>query len=486
MNREDIKELYKEIYSRSYYEFYKDAFRVLHPGVQYSDNWHAKLICDKLQKETERIKNYQQREKDLIINVPFRSSKSLLTTVIWPVWCWTVHNIMKFITTSYSADLSLEHATLSRNLIESLWFKDLYGDDFVLKEDEKAKGFYKNKHTGSRRSVSIGGQITGSGADVIIVDDPQNPKLASSEVERKNTINYYDHTLFSRLNDPEVGMRIIIMQRLHEGDLTGHLLANHSDEYEHICLPAEITENTYPIVSPKNALEFYENGLFWPTRFNKDVLNTYFKALGATQYAGQLQQLPAAEEGNMIKKKWFEIVQPENISRDIIVSPIYFYLDTAETEKTKGDLTGICACFKKDNVLYFVDIRDMRKEFFELNKYIVAYTKEHKYTQNSMIKIEPKSNGKSIVSQLKHTTMLNVVELKAPDRDKIIRVASISPLIESGRVKLIKGLWNEKFLNQICTFPNATNDDMVDCFTHAVTDMLAGNNFDFGFYNINV
>lgn len=484
MNQEDIREFKLELYKRSYYQFYKDAFQVLHPGVQYSDNWHAKLICDKLQKEAERIRDYKQREKDLIINVPFRSSKSLLATVIWPVWCWTVHKIMKFITTSYSADLSLEHATLSRNLIDSLWFKDLYGSDFLLKEDEKAKGFYKNRHSGSRRSVSIGGQITGSGADVIIVDDPQNPKLASSEVERKNTISYYDHTLYSRLNDPEVGMRIVIMQRLHEQDLTGHLLENHKDEYEHICLPAEITENTLNIVSPVNAMDMYIDNLFWPTRFNRTVLRSFFKALGSTQYAGQLQQLPAAEEGNMIKKKWFEIVEPKNIIRDIMLSPIMFYADTAETEKTQGDPTGICACFKKDNVVYFVDIRDMKKEFYELTKYLPAYCKEHKYTNNSMIKIEPKSNGKAIVSQLKATTMLNVVELKAPDKDKITRLASISPLIESGRVKLINGLWNEKFLNQICTFPNSTHDDMVDCFTHAVTDLLAGNDFDFAFISL--
>ncbi len=408
----------------------------------------------------------------------------MLTTVIWPVWSLIVYKRMQFITTSYSSDLALEHATLSRNLIDSIWFKELYGDDYLLKEDEKAKGFYKNKHTGSRKSVSMGGQITGSGADVIIVDDPQNPKLASSEVERKNTINYYDHTLFSRLNDPEVGIRIIIMQRLHEQDLTGHLLTNHEEDYNHICFPAELTEVTSKIVSPQHVIENYVNNLFWPTRFNKKLLQSYMKALGSVQYAGQLQQLPSPEEGNMIKRAWFEIIEPNRIVRDSVKSPIHFYIDTAETEKTKGDPTGICACFKMNNILYFADIRAIMKEFYELIHYIKSYAIENKYTQNSMIKVEPKSNGKAVVSLMKKTTMLNVIELKAPDRDKITRVSSITPLIESGRVKLLSGNWNEPFLNQAVTFPNSTHDDMVDCFTHAVTDMLGGNDFDFTFINL--
>ena len=212
------------LYRRSFYEFYKVAFCQLHVGIEYDENWHARYLCEILQKEAERIVRKEKREKDIIINLPFRASKSMLTTVIFPVWCWTVDPSLKFISVSYSGDLALEHSRRSRDLINTVWFQRLYGNRVVLKSDIAAVGHYETAGGGMRKAVGTGGQITGSGGDIIILDDPANPKKAASEVERLNCIEFYNHTLFSRLNDPEVGVRIIVMQRLHEQDLSGHLM----------------------------------------------------------------------------------------------------------------------------------------------------------------------------------------------------------------------------------------------------------------------
>src|ERR1035437_5660094 len=116
--------LIKEIHSKSYYEFFKQAYSILLPGEHYSDNWHIKYICDRLQRELERIRERRVRQKDIIINVPFRSAKSLICTVIFPVWCWTQDQSIKFICTSYSASLALEHAQLSRTLMFTEWFQN--------------------------------------------------------------------------------------------------------------------------------------------------------------------------------------------------------------------------------------------------------------------------------------------------------------------------------------------------------------------------
>lgn len=484
LNPDFIIELQRSVYRRSYYEFFKAFFPYISGGDQYNDNWHIKYICDRLQEEITRINERKIRRKDLIINVPFRSSKSLMVTVAFPVWCWLSKTTTKFICTSYSSSLALEHAELARTLINTELFQRLFGDSVKLLGDENQKGFYKIHGGGFRKSIGIGGQITGSGADVIIIDDAQNPRMSASEVERENVKNFYDNTLYSRLNQPEIGVRIIIQQRLHEEDLTGHLLTKSPHKHEHICIPVEIDLNKIEEenIRPKSLKQFYNTeGLFWPTRFSKSVISDFITSLGSREAAGQLYQRPAPKEGNMVKKDWFEIVEPSSIIRDMRIHPTYFYIDTAETEKQEGDYSAICCAFKKDNVVYIANIVKVKKSFVDLCKFIPEFMSANMYSQFSMIKVEPKSSGKSIASQLKATTMLNVVEMTMPDKDKITRLSAITPLCEAGRVKFLKGAWIEPFMSSLLVFPNGKHDDDVDVFVYAVSDLLTSNDFDFAF-----
>lgn len=471
--------LEKAIFKKSYYEFFKDSFKVLHSGEGYNDNWHIEYLCGVLQEELFRIKRREVRKKDLIINMPFRSAKSLITTVMFPVWCWVIDPTIKIISVSYSANLALEHAQMSRNLIKSEWFQERWGRAIVFSDEENSKGFYRTTFGGFRKAVGTGGQITGSGADIIIVDDGQSPKKAASELERKNTKDFWDHTLYSRLNQLEIGLRINVQQRLAEDDLSGHLMEIAPDQFEHIRIPAEITPKATPL--PVSLSKHYKNGLFWESRFSHDVLRTLKATLGSKQAAGQLQQMPAPEEGNIMKREWFDIVDPSVLERDVINHPLYFYVDTGDTGLEENDPYGLIAMYKKDNCVYISNVMEKHMEFVDACRFIPQYVSENKYSQNSKIKIEPKTAGKSIISQLKATTMLNVVELKPPKDDKITRVSAISPTCESRRVKFIKGDYVDKFLDQLCTFPNASHDDMVDAFTYGVTDLLMDGDFDFAF-----
>lgn len=484
LNEEFVLELKRAIYTQSYYEFFKAFFPIVSGGDPYNDNWHIELICNRLQKEIERIKERRVRENDLIINVPFRSAKSLMVTVAFPVWCWIVRSQTKFICTSYSASLALEHADLARTLITSDLFNKLFGDKVKFVEDGNQKGFYQIKGGGFRKSVGMGGQITGSGADIIIVDDPQNPKMSASEVERENVKSFYNNTLYSRLNQPELGVRIVIMQRLHEEDLSGHLLEKAPERHEHICIPVEIDRKNLvkENISPKTLeTKFDAAGLFWPTRFSKSVIEDFTVSLGSKEVAGQLYQRPAPKEGNMVKEAWFEIVNPATIIRDKRHNPIYFYIDTAETLKQEGDFSAICSAFKMNNNIYICNIVKVKKSFVDLCKFVVEWTGANMYSEYSMVKIEPKSSGKSVVSQLKDTTKLNVVELPTPKDDKVTRMAAITPKCEAGRVKFLEGAYIQHFMPSLLVFPNGKHDDDVDTFVYAVTDLLNSNDFDFDF-----
>ena len=452
--------LNKTLCEMSFYEFFKQAWHIVEPAIELSSNWHHKYICDALQEEAERIIAKKPKTKDIIINVPFRSTKSLIVTVMFPVWSWIRDPKLRFITSSYSANLSIELATKSRDIIFSEWFKSRWGTIFHIKKDQNLKERYENNHMGMRRATSVGGTVTGQGGDFLIVDDPLSPQMANSATERDNANEWYRTTFYSRLNSPKIGVRIIIMQRVHEDDLSGFLLDRETRlNYNHICIPATIDGE----VKPKKLENFYDdNGLFWDERFGQDVLDDYKKALGSYGYAGQLMQTPTPLDSGMIRQEWFKI---DRYREDGVVN---FVIDPAYTANQKNDPSALLAYIYKDNKWQIIDCTNVYKEFPDLVKFIPQWVTKNGYTNKSRIFVEPKASGKSIVQTLIRETGLNVREDKPPTKDKVARVADISATLESGRVGLLQGSWNNEFLDQLTKFPSAKHDDMVDCLVMAV------------------
>lgn len=223
-----LTKLKAESYRRSFYRFSLEAFKVLHNGQSMTDNWHIKYICDTVQESVLKVVRGEERDKHLIINVPPRTLKSELINVYLSVWLWIQDDSMKFISTSYAHSLSQSLSVQARRIIESDWFKQHYPDIKITK-DENTKTKFTTPNGGLRFCTSTGGTVTGMGADVIVIDDPQNPQEARSDLKRENSNAYFNETLRSRLNNPDVGLFIIIMQRLHEEDLTGTLLKNEPD-----------------------------------------------------------------------------------------------------------------------------------------------------------------------------------------------------------------------------------------------------------------
>jgi predicted phage terminase large subunit-like protein len=448
---------------QSFHAFVREAFQVLHPGQTLVDNWHVEYLCGVLQDEIRRIVEGRKKEKDLIINVPPRSLKSFVTTVCLPAWAWTLDPRLKFIGSSYSSDLSIEHNMATRRLVESEWYQEYWGETVIIAADQNAKGKFETTLKGMRRSTSTGGTITGSGGDVIIIDDPTNPMLAASEVERKTANAFFDQTLTTRLNNPETGLFIIIMQRLHEEDLTGYLLKKQPDAYQHICIPAELSDN----VKPASLSQCYTDGLFFPQRFTAAYLRTLKVSLGSYGYAGQMGQRPAPLEGGILKKDWFTVITADTFLSRVMSPTVHFFLDTAYTEDAKNDPTALLACCFANNNLYILESIQVWKELPDLIRFIPEFVNRNGYSMSSRILIEPKASGKSTVQSFKNTAY-NVIELPSPTDSKLVRVNNITPFVEAGKCFLLEGNWNEAFVGECAAFPNGSHDDQVDCLTAAI------------------
>lgn len=467
------------LYKRSFYEFFKVAFCQLHPGKELDDNWHIKYLCDILQAETERIVRREKKVRDIIINIPPRSLKSYITSVIWPVWSWTINASLKFATISYSESIALHLSRQSKNLIQTTWFQRLYGKKVILRSDVSGAGHYETTETGVRKAVGMTGSITGLGFDVLLFDDPLSPKQAFSEAERDTAWFQFNETFFNRLNEAVVGLRVTIMQRLSELDQTGRLMdpkTGNPNDHLYICIPAEYDEQT---VHPPELKAFYKDGLFSVNTFPQSLLETY-KKRGELYYAGQYQQRPVPPEGNLFKRAWFDIIEPELIQRDEHKSPIHFFIDTAYTADAteRNDPSGILAVFRIDDIVYILNFVEVWLEFPDLIEFIKQYVILNGYSNHSAIYIEPKASGKSVVQQLKGTG-LNVIEIGGEwiRDDKVTRASGVSPIVQSGRVRIVNGPWVNKYLSQLTSFPKASHDEAVDTTVYALNYMIPINDF---------
>ena len=456
-----LREVRKRQCERSLHQFVLDAHYYLF-NERLDDNWHLKYICDRIQTEIERIAQRKKKNKDIIINIPPRSLKSFSITVASAAWAWIHKPSMKFIGTSYSGDLSLQHNMWTKDIVKTQWYQGHWGNITTISKRRDTKEYFETQHKGLRACASTGSAITGFGGDIIIIDDPLNPKKAISDAERESANRYFDETLTTRLNNPEIGIFIIIMQRLHVDDLTGHLLKKSPDKYEHICIPAEKTAD----IKPLELEALYEDGLFFPKRFTKNYLDDLKIKMGSYAYAGQLLQTPKLEGSGMIQGKWFKRFKMNQLPDNVVWN---FCVDSAYTKKTVNDPSGIlCFCIHKNN-MYIRGFSKVHMEFPELLKHLQKYTKAMDYSFRSRIYIEPKASGLSIVQQLKRKTKLNVISDKPPDTDKVTRAADASPTLEAGRVYLLEDAhWLDDFIYELEVFPLGEHDEAVDLICMAV------------------
>ena len=212
-------------------DFIRQAWHVLEPATPYIHGWHIDAMCEHLEAVTRGwIRN-------LLINVPPRHMKSLAVSVFWPCWEWTQHPERRWLYASYAQSLSIRDSLKCRRLIESDWYQAHWGQVFQLRGDQNQKMRWENDKTGYRLASSVGGSLTGEGGDRLVADDPHNIQQRESDTIREGVLQWWDEVMSTRLNDPKTGAKVLVMQRLHERDLSGHVLEQGG--WEHLCLPAE-------------------------------------------------------------------------------------------------------------------------------------------------------------------------------------------------------------------------------------------------------
>jgi predicted phage terminase large subunit-like protein len=327
-------------------EFIRQAWHVLEPATPFVPGWHLDAIAEHLQAVTGgQIQN-------LLINLPPRHCKSLSVCVFWPMWEWIRFPYRRWLFSAYASSLAVRDSLRCRRLICSPWFQERWRDRFKLAEDQNAKARFDNDKGGHRIATGVGGGATGEGGDRVIVDDPHRISQRQSETVREATLIWWDQTMSTRLNDSRTGARVIIMQRLHEGDLSGHVLKQGG--YEHLLLPAEFESDrrckTEFWTDPRKT----DGELLWPARVGPRQIAQFKLRLGPEGYSGQFQQRPAPGDGAIFHKERFryyrKIAQPglpeeyelffaNGISRRVPVESCrrFATMDPAGSEKTAGN-----------------------------------------------------------------------------------------------------------------------------------------------------
>jgi len=221
----------RELATRSLREFVSQAWSIVEPSRVFIPGWHIDAIIDHLE-----AVSYGHIRR-LLINVPPRHMKSLLVSVFWPAWEWTRWPERRWLYSSYAANLSARDSLVCRRLIESPWYRARWGHIFVLTGDQNVKTRFENNRSGYRLSTSVGGSVTGEGGDRLVCDDPHKVDEVESDGVRKGTLDWWDTTMSTRVNDPKTTAMVVVAQRCHQQDLSGHLLEQGG--WEHLCLPAE-------------------------------------------------------------------------------------------------------------------------------------------------------------------------------------------------------------------------------------------------------
>lgn len=417
---------------------------------------HIEFICKELQEIGDNVLNQRECEYDwYIFNVPPGSSKTTICSIAFPSWILANDPSKFIINGSYSDTLATSFIRKSKAIIQSDSFSDLFGKLQLTKDNE---GYLETVQGGGRFATSTGGTITGSHGDVIIIDDPLSVEQSYSNAHIDRANRYLTETIPTRVRHKSKVPKILIMQRLNENDPTGYIL-NSGLKVKHICLPAEIGENTtHP--------ELYSDGLLDPVRMGYETLKKY--KMFAYSYASQFLQSPAPLEGGIVKKDWFLYTDKTQEGRKVV------FIDGAYTNDKTNDPTGILiTSFDRGKVI----IHNFIKEWYTISELLDEMPKlmrQNNITNYDQILIEPKASGKDLVSMFRRMFPVPTNDYKGNfvKVSKRERLETTAPYIHQGSFVLKNGSWNDSFVSDVCMFPNAKHKEAVDLIAYACEHYL--------------
>ena len=444
----DRSALLDALMRRSLSAFVQKTFATVDPGTPYSHNWHIDLIAEYLEACTRR------EIKRLIINIPPRYMKSIAVTVAWPAWLLGLNPSEQILAASYAYKLSVKHSIDCRLVIRSDWYRRAF-PNVRIASDQDTKEKYVTTERGMRYATSVGGSAIGEGGNFLIVDDPTSATEASSDVQRQTANDWFDQGFATRLNDKANGVIVVVMQRLHANDLTGHLLQKGG--WEHLCIPAVAPHKTL-IDFGRVSVTREPGDPLHPAREDIAAIERQKVALGSYAFSGQYQQRPSPADGGMLKMHWFgRFDQPEEKYKRIIQS-----WDTAYKKGTHNDPSCCLTFGERDNGHDLLHAVVGRMEYPELKFTMIRHAAEW---HADAVLIEDKASGQSLIQDLRKETQLPVIAVN-PNDDKVTRAVAVSPMIEAGRLRLPRhAAWLTDFESELMQFPNAAHDDQVDALS---------------------
>jgi predicted phage terminase large subunit-like protein len=428
--------------------FIARAFLTVDGSQPYRENWHIEVIADHLERA------FRREIRRLLITLPPRSLKSIATSVAFPAWALGHDPTLQLICASYSNELSQKLARDCRNVMQAPWYQRAFPHT-RLNPKKLAVEDFETTRSGYRLATSVGGTLTGRGAAILIIDDPLKAQDAMSKPARESLKQWYDGTLYTRLNDKTRDVIILIQQRVHLDDLVAHVLEK--DDWVHLNLPAIATARERFDLKDGRIYTRAPGELLHPAREPLSVLEEARRALGGFFFEAQYQQCPVPETGNVVRWEWFQ-------SYETVPPPAYGEEDTIQSwdiATTAGDGSDWSVCTtwaQRGERYYLLDVLRARLPFPELKRRI--YEQRAAFAASTVL-VEDAGVGTGLIQQLRAESF--DVIARRPERSKVDRMAAQTALIEAGRVFLPKTApWLDALRTELLAFPQSRHDDQVD------------------------
>lgn len=462
------EEAERELCRRSLAAFVRRAWHVVEPGQRYVHGPHIDVVCAALEDVT------FGRERRLLINVPPGAMKSLLVNVFWPMWEWGPLGMphVRTVGVSHEQGLGVRDNLKCRRLLLSEWYQRLW-PSVELQRDQSEKIKFENTRTGFRE-VATPSNITGRRGDRVVVDDPLSAENANSEAEREKVNLWFREALPTRLNNPDSSAIVVVMQRLHERDVSG--MIEQMGGWRRLILPMRFEPDRADPADWRTD----EGELLFPDRFPEHVVAELERSMGSYASAGQLQQRPAPREGGLFKRHWFETVDalPAGQLRRVRA------WDLAATKKATSNnpdwTAGLRMCRTGEGLFIVERVDRLRGSPMEVKALVktCAATDE----KGTVIRLpqDPGQAGKGQAETFVRELAGYAVKTERPTGDKATRAMPAAAQAEAGNVKILRtgdrdrDTWIEPFLDELTMFPGAAHDDQVDAFADALNELALG------------
>jgi predicted phage terminase large subunit-like protein len=439
--------------------FIERAFLELNPQTPFVNSPHIEVMATRLEACRKGL------ARRLIVNLPPRSLKSHAVTVAFIAWLLGHDPASQIICASYGQDLADKHARDCRTLVGSGFYRNLFPATRLLAEKQSVNEFMTTQK-GFRMSTSVGGVLTGRGADFIIIDDPLKPDDALSETKRESANGWFDNTLLSRLNNKEKGVIIIVMQRLHQDDLVGHVMSQ--GQWEVVNFPAIAEDDESHRIDYPWGTRIYRRAageVLQPERESAATLKTIRSTIGEYNFQSQYQQNPMPQGGAIIRTEWLKYYQQHELP-----SRFAYKLQSWDTANKSGELNDFSVCTTWAATLdryYLLSVTRKRLDYPKLKQEVKDQALRHK---PSIILIEDKASGTQLIQDLKAGGIFGVRPYLPPTgSDKAMRLYGQSAEFESGSVRLpASAPWLDEYRRELTTFPGGKYDDQVDSTTQAL------------------